>query len=130
MPSVPAELCQILERANENTLTMLQEMLRAHEGQDFQMAFLGQQAVAQTILLAELNAMQSSAKFQDIKPIVQQAIAQTMRHLDRAKQLASQFEKDVKAEGSTNRPAGTTNGQPANGQPANGQPPNGQPANQ
>ncbi len=93
---VPLELCQIIEQATENSLRVTKELLGAYEGQDFQMAYLGQQAVTLTMSLAELEAIQASASFQDLKPIVQQAISVTKRHVDLSKHLADRFEKDRK----------------------------------
>ena len=91
--TVPKELCQIGEQAYDNALKMTKEMLNNYEGQDFNMAFLGQQTVAHTILLAELQAIESNGP-QTLQPIVQQASSKVQMHLEKTKQLAKKFEDD------------------------------------
>ncbi|WP_345682748.1 DUF4142 domain-containing protein [Novipirellula caenicola] len=91
--TVPKELCQIGEQAYDNALKMTKEMLNNYEGQDFNMAFLGQQTVAHTMLLAELQAIESNGP-QSLQPIVQQASSKVQMHLDKTKQLAKKFEDD------------------------------------
>lgn len=91
--TVPKELCQIGEQAYDNALKMTKEMLNRYEGQDFNMAFLGQQTIAHTMLLAELQAIESNGP-QSLQPIVQQASSKVQMHLEKTKQLAKKFEDD------------------------------------
>ncbi|QDV25834.1 DUF4142 domain-containing protein [Aureliella helgolandensis] len=93
---VPKELCEIGEQACENALKMTKEMLNGYEGQDFNMAYLGQQCVMHTMMLAELKAIESSG-LQELQEIAQQASAKVQQHLDKAKQIAKKLEDDSKA---------------------------------
>ena len=101
--TVPRQLCQIGEQACDNALKMTKDMLNQYEGQDFDMAFLGQQMVAHTMLLAELQAIESSGP-QELQPIVQQASGKVKSHLAHAKQLAQKFEDDRESQGQSNSP--------------------------
>ncbi|MFG0265921.1 MAG: DUF4142 domain-containing protein [Rhodopirellula sp. JB055] len=92
---VPAQLCQIAEQACDNAMKMTKDMLTRYEGQDFQMAFLGQQCVAHTMMLAELKAIESTGP-QELQPIAQEAISKVEKHLEKAKQLAKKLEDDEK----------------------------------
>lgn len=95
--TVPPELCQVAERACENALQMTKTMLGNYQGQDFNMAFLGQQCVAHTMMLAELKAIESVGP-EELKAIAQQAAAKVETHLQQTKQLAKKFEDDRKSQ--------------------------------
>lgn len=90
---VPQQLCQIIEQACDNSQKMTTEMLQKYQGQDFQMAFLGQQIVAHTMMLGELQAIQSNGP-QELKQIAQQGAEKTQAHLEMAKKLAKKYEDD------------------------------------
>ncbi|MDA8745859.1 DUF4142 domain-containing protein [Rubripirellula amarantea] len=91
--TVPKQLCRIAEVACENSLMMTKEMLSNYEGQDFNMAFLGQQCVAHTTMLAELKAIENTGP-QELQPIAQDAIGKVKKHLERCKEIAKQLEDD------------------------------------
>lgn len=93
--TVPPQLCEIGEQAHDNALQMTKEMLGNYQGQDFNMAFLGQQLVAHTMMLAELKAIQSTGP-EELHEIAGKAISKVEGHLDRAKQLAKKLEDDRK----------------------------------
>ncbi len=95
---VPQILCTIMEEACDNNLEMTKKMLQEYEGQDFKMAFLGQQIVAHTASLAEMKAIESSGPAQ-LKALAQQASPKIQEHLDMAKQMAKKFEDDRGSEG-------------------------------
>ncbi|WP_442510022.1 DUF4142 domain-containing protein [Novipirellula sp. SH528] len=99
--TVPRELCQIGEQACDNALKMTKEMLGNYEGQDFNMAFLGQQTIAHTMMLAELQAIESAGP-QELQPIVQQASSKVKRHLEETKQLAKKLQDDRELSGESN----------------------------
>ncbi len=94
-PTVPKELTKISEQACENALEMTKEMLGKYEGQDFNMAFLGQQCVAHTMMLAELKAIESAGP-QELQQIAQEASQKVEQHLEKCKQLAKKLEDDRK----------------------------------
>jgi predicted outer membrane protein len=91
--TVPPELCEIMSQACENNLQMTKDMLSKYEGQDFQMAFLGQQAVAHGMMLAELKAINSTGP-DSLTSFTETAIKKIESHLEKMKQLAKKFEKD------------------------------------
>ncbi|TWU25417.1 hypothetical protein Pla52o_17180 [Novipirellula galeiformis] len=93
---VPMEFCQIGEQACDFALKMTKDMLNQYEGQDFNMAYLGQQTVAHINLLSELKAIESAGP-QELQPIVQQAATKVQAHLEQAKQLAKKLENDRKS---------------------------------
>lgn len=93
---VPKQLVQIAEQACENALQMTKEMLSQYEGQDFNRAFLGQQIVAHTMMLAELQAIESTGP-QELQPIAQEASTKVEEHLKTAKQIANRLEDDRKS---------------------------------
>lgn len=82
-----------MEQACENSLQMTKEMLQDYQGQDFQMAFLGQQIVRHVNMLAELQAIESTGP-QELQPIAQTAIQKVKSHLEQSKQLAQRFEDE------------------------------------
>jgi predicted outer membrane protein len=84
---VPQQLCRIMEKACDNARQMTKEMLQKHEGQDFQMAYLSQQCVAHSMMLAELRAIESDGP-QELQQVAQQAAVKVENHLKQAKQLA------------------------------------------
>lgn len=92
---VPQELCDLGEQACDNALKMTKEMLREYDGQDFNMAFLGQQCVAHTMMLAELKAIQSDGP-QELQSVAGKAIDKVEKHLETAKKIAKKLEKDAK----------------------------------
>ncbi len=94
-PTVPKELCRIAEQACENSLKMTKDMLSKYKGQDFNMAFLGQQCVAHTMMLAELKAIESSGP-QELQQMAQEASQKVEQHLEKSKQLAKKLEDDRK----------------------------------
>lgn len=91
---VPGELCDIMEQAGQNMQEMTKKMLMEQEGQDFQMAFLGQQISKHTAMIAELKAIQSVTNYPELQPIVDEALQKTEQHFEKAKSLAKKFEKD------------------------------------
>ncbi|TWT72862.1 DUF4142 domain-containing protein [Allorhodopirellula solitaria] len=91
--TVPKQLCEIGEKACDNALKMTKEMLGNYEGQDFSMAFLGQQCVAHTMMLAELRAIESSGP-EELQPVAAEAANKVEKHLEEAKKLAKKLEDD------------------------------------
>lgn len=93
---VPMQLCKIGEIACENSLKMTKEALGKLEGQDFTMAYLGQQCVAHTTMLAELKAIETAGP-EDLREVASKAAGKVQEHLEKAKQLAKKFEDDRKS---------------------------------
>lgn len=95
--TVPKQLCQVAEQACNNALQMTKEMLSNYEGQDFNMAFLGQQCVAHTMMLAELKAIESVGP-EELKQVASDAASKVEEHLQKAKQLAKKLQDDQKSQ--------------------------------
>jgi predicted outer membrane protein len=88
---VPEELCKILDQTAKNSLEMTKKMLKEHDGQDFQMGFLGQQIIAHTQMIAKLNAVQSEGP-SGLEDFTEQALGKSKQHLKQAKELAKKLE--------------------------------------
>ena len=84
---------QIAEQACDNALKMTKETLNEHDGRDFDMAFLGQQCFAHTMMLAELKAIQSSGP-EELQEVAEKAISKVENHLEKVKQLAKKLADD------------------------------------
>ncbi len=90
MGLVPQQLCNIMEEACETNLKMTKEMLGQYQGSDLKMAYLGQQCVAHTMMLAELKAIHDQGP-NELKSVAQQAMPKVQHHLDMAKQLSKKY---------------------------------------
>lgn len=88
--NVPQALCAIMDKASENALTMTKEMLQNYDGEEFDMAFVGQQVVAHMMLLAELKAIESQ-NLEEISQIAGKAASTTEQHLEELKGLAKEL---------------------------------------
>ena len=93
--TVPQELCKISEQACENSLKMTKEMLGKYDGDEFNMAFVGFQCVAHTMMLAELKAIESVGP-KELNEVAKDGISKTEKHLEKFKQLAKKLDKDEK----------------------------------
>ena len=91
--TVPAQLCAISDQACDNALKMTKEMLSEYDGEEFEMAFLGQQCVAHTMMLAELKAIESEGP-QELRELCSKAIPTVKNHLQEIKTLASKLGND------------------------------------
>lgn len=90
---VPESLCKVAEQACDNALKMTKNMLSKYDGQDFEMAFLGQQCVAHTMMLAELKAIASDGP-QELQSMAKETSQKIEQHLEKAKKLAKKLEDD------------------------------------
>jgi predicted outer membrane protein len=87
---VPAQLVAMSEQHCRTKAQMTQQMLQKHKGEDFDMAYIGQQILAHTDMLAELQALHS-ANMPQLQPIVAEAEKATREHLDMATGIAEQL---------------------------------------
>ncbi len=87
---VPQQLVQLMDRTCTNSLEQSKEMLQQHRDKDFDMAYIGQQIVMHSMMLAELKALESDGPKQ-LQPIVQNAKRTTESHMKEAKQIAEQL---------------------------------------
>lgn len=90
---IPQELCNIMDKAGANALTMTKEMLQNYDGEEFEMAFVGHQVVAHMMMLAELKAIESE-ELDQISQIAGQAATKTEQHLEELKAIAKDLKKN------------------------------------
>ena len=84
---VPQQLVAILDQTCDTELQMTKEMLGKHEGQDFDMGYIGLQIVKHTCMLAELQAIKNSGP-QDLQQLVTEGEEVTRQHLEEASKIA------------------------------------------
>ncbi|HQX50502.1 MAG TPA: hypothetical protein PLR25_11370 [Planctomycetaceae bacterium] len=89
------EIAKLAQKKTDNALKMTKDMLNKYERQDFNMAFLGQQCMAHTMMLAELKAIESVGP-EELRPIAQEAASKVEQHLEKVEQLAQKHEDDRK----------------------------------
>lgn len=85
------QMLQIATRAAQIELAMTRQLLEKYSGQDFDMAYLGQQIVAHTHMLAVLEAMKNEGP-REFQQLVAQGIEVTKHHMGEATRLAKSLE--------------------------------------
>jgi predicted outer membrane protein len=87
-----AAMEQIGKRAGEIQLQMTKDLLNKYQGQEFDMAYVGQQIAGHTHMVATLKAMEenTSGEFQTV---VKEGLKTATMHLDHAKELSAQLQK-------------------------------------
>ena len=86
-------LMRITQQAAQNEIEMINDLMSQYQGQDFDMAFLGQQISGSTWMVAELKAIQKVGP-DALQSLAQAAQQLTERDLDQARQLAKRLEDD------------------------------------
>ena len=92
---VPHMLVALTDQSCDNELQLTKKMLQKHEGDDFDMAYIGQQIVAHTCMLAHLQALKSSGP-QELQQLVTEGEQTTQKHLDHAMKIAKELGEDTK----------------------------------
>jgi len=87
---VPHMLVAIAEQSSDNELQMTKEMLQKHEGDDFDMAYIGQQIVAHTCMVAHLQALRTSGP-QELQQFVTEGEREAREHLEHATKIAHEL---------------------------------------
>jgi len=87
---VPPILCDIMDKASENALSMTKDMLQNYDGEEFDMAFVGQQVVAHVMLIAELKAIESQ-DLDQVSQLAGEATSTVEQHLEELKKLAKEL---------------------------------------
>ncbi len=93
---VPQQLVQVIDKTCENSLQQSKEMLQQHSNKDFDMAYIGHQIVMHSMMLAELQAIESEGPKQ-LQPLIQDARRKTESHLQEAKQIAERLASNEKS---------------------------------
>jgi predicted outer membrane protein len=97
-------MANLQRKAAELELSMTKQMLSKHEGQDFDMGYLGQQMVAHTKMLACLTAAKDVGP-QEFQTTLEEGITTTREHMQHAQQIAAAIKNKEYGEGQGNRPA-------------------------
>ncbi len=92
---VPHMLVALHDQTCDNELQLTKQMLEKHEGSDFEMAYIGQQIIAHTCMLAKLQALKTSGP-QELQQLVAQGEQTTRQHLDQATKIAKELGEDKK----------------------------------
>jgi hypothetical protein len=116
---VPHQLVAVLDQAADTELQMTKEMLQKFEGQDFEMGYLGQQIVAHTCMLAELQALKNAGP-EELQQLVTEGEQVTREHLEQAMKLSHQLsDKEGNDRDVNPRSANATGKKPSNAQREN-----------
>jgi len=83
---------KIGKRAGELHLQMTKDLLNKYQGRDFDMAYVGQQIASHTQMLANLKAMEENTTG-EFQTVVKEGAKTTQEHLDHAKELSAQLQK-------------------------------------
>lgn len=93
----------------EQCVAMTQRELSEKNGPEFDMAYIGQQLVAHTQMLAKLQAGQQFASG-ELRSFIQEAIPQVQMHRDHAKQIAEQLKGELQGGASAAQRPGAPGG--------------------
>lgn len=88
--NVPHMLVALTDQSCDNELQLTKKMLEKHDGENFDMAYIGQQIVAHTCMLAHLQALKDSGP-QELQQLVAQGEQATRQHLDKATKIAEEL---------------------------------------
>lgn len=93
--NVPHMLVALTDQSCDNELQLTKKMLEKHEGDNFEMAYIGQQIVAHTCMLAHLQALKDSGP-EELKQLATQGEQTTRQHLDKAMKIAEELGSEKK----------------------------------
>jgi predicted outer membrane protein len=85
------EMVQFAREVKQECLNLTQQELGRKQGNEFDKAYIGQQLVAHTNMLAELRAAQRHAS-SELQPLIQQGAQMTEHHLAQARQIMQQLD--------------------------------------
>lgn len=91
-----ADACRMNSEIHRECLSLTQQELDKWQGSDFDQAYLGQQVGAHIGMLATLRTFERHAT-DEMRPLIQQAVATTQDHLNRANELMRQIERPATA---------------------------------
>jgi predicted outer membrane protein len=87
-----AELIGICTEASNIRFEMSKELLSQYQGQDFDMAFVGQELACHVAMVAKLQAINNSkVETEDLQTVLVKAEETARQHLELAKQLCKQL---------------------------------------
>ncbi len=86
------QMVEFARTAKQNCLRLSEQSLGKKQGAEFDKAYIGQQIVAHTSMLAELQAAQQFASGSQLQPLIQQGTQMTEQHLAHAQSIMQQLE--------------------------------------
>jgi predicted outer membrane protein len=86
------QMVEFARTAKQNCLRLSEQSLSKKQGAEFDKAYIGQQIVAHTGMLAELQAAQQFTSGSQLQPLIQQATQMTQQHLAQAQGIMDQLE--------------------------------------
>jgi predicted outer membrane protein len=86
------QMVEFARTAKQNCLRLSEQSLGKKQGAEFDKAYIGQQIVAHTTMLAELQAAQQFASGSQLQPLIQQGTQMTEQHLAHAQSIMQQLE--------------------------------------
>jgi predicted outer membrane protein len=86
------QMVEFARTAKQNCLRLSEQSLGKKQGAEFDKAYIGQQIVAHTGMLGELQAAQQFASGSQLQPLIQQATQMTEQHLAQAQSIMDQLE--------------------------------------
>jgi predicted outer membrane protein len=87
------QMVDFARTVKQNCLRLSEQALGQKQGAEFDKAYIGQQIVAHTNMLAELQAAQQFASNSQLQPLLQQATQMTEHHLTQARTIMDQLEQ-------------------------------------
>lgn len=90
---VDSQLASVLHEACAKHQKMTKEMLTKYKGSEFDMAYIGQQIAAHTMMLANLEAFKDKGD-REFQQVVQKAKSETESHLQQAESIANNLKGD------------------------------------
>jgi len=86
------QMAEFARTVKQNCLKLSEQSLGQKQGAEFDKAYIGQQIVAHTNMLAELQAAQQFASGSQLQPLLQQGTQMTEHHLSQARTIMEQLE--------------------------------------
>jgi predicted outer membrane protein len=86
------KMVQFAREVKQECLNLATQELGRKQGTEFDKAYIGQQIVAHTNMLAELRTAQRHLQNEQLRPIIQQGTQMTEHHLAQAKQIMEQLD--------------------------------------
>jgi len=93
------QMVEFARTVKQNCLKLSEQSLGQKQGAEFDKAYIGQQIVAHTNMLAELQAAQQFASGSQLQPLIQQGTQMTEHHLAQARTIMEQLEQASAGQG-------------------------------
>jgi predicted outer membrane protein len=93
------KMVQFAREVKQECLNLTTQELGRKQGMEFDKAYIGQQIVAHTGMLAELKTAQRHLQNQQLRPIIQEGTQMTEHHLAQARQIMEQLDAGGQGQG-------------------------------